>query len=654
MSTAWDSSHAPAVPWRSGPWSLELRDDELAEVRFDGRRVLRSIRAVVRDRDWNTAAFTVESVTAADDRLEVAVSTTAYGADVRGTVRAAADGDELRVTFDAVSGAEFLTNRTGLVVLHPYQVAGAALTVTHADGTVEQTRFPRAISPHQPVFDIAALGWADDGVEASVAFAGDVFEMEDQRNWTDASFKTYSRPLALPYPYLLPAGGEVRQSVTLRARAAAVTKAAAVPNRGDDHRHADDGCPDPARRESRPQLGSGPQAAADRIDLKAADGFPAIGLGAATAPDPAPDAAPLGDFVLVELDLASPNWRAALARAAASGRPLDVRFLLDADHPLALVDAVTALRGLEVVRVAAFQQDGDAQHVSDREAVVALRAALAAAGIDVAVVGGARSHFTELNREQHRIPEDLDGLTVTVTPLFHAQGTEQLVESIAMQRLVAEQTVAARGRTARARRADRVATAVQPSRDRSPAWTDPHRSRRGLRRRVHRSRRRAPAVPRARGLDDRERGGPGRARGREHRVLRGVGGTRHPLSFRRAIPRGSGDRSSRRAGRARGETAVGRQPGRAGLGDRSAGCRGLAPCSSRTSTPGRGRSPSRSPTPPRRCRSKRSDSSGSSSAEGALLASCPKPPSPRETTHFDSPKSVDSREVGGFGGGRPQ
>jgi len=30
--------------------------------------------------------------------------------------------------------------------------------------------------------------------------------MEDQRNWTDASYKTYVRPLALPWPYTLATG----------------------------------------------------------------------------------------------------------------------------------------------------------------------------------------------------------------------------------------------------------------------------------------------------------------------------------------------------------------------------------------------------------------------------------------------------------------
>ena len=35
---------------------------------------------------------------------------------------------------------------------------------------------------------------------ANVAFDGDIFEMEDQRNWTDASYKIYSTPLRLPFP----------------------------------------------------------------------------------------------------------------------------------------------------------------------------------------------------------------------------------------------------------------------------------------------------------------------------------------------------------------------------------------------------------------------------------------------------------------------
>ena len=44
---------------------------------------------------------------------------------------------------------------------------------------------------------------------------GDTFEMEDQRNWTDASYKTYVRPLALPWPYTLAKGTQLEQAVRL-------------------------------------------------------------------------------------------------------------------------------------------------------------------------------------------------------------------------------------------------------------------------------------------------------------------------------------------------------------------------------------------------------------------------------------------------------
>ncbi|WP_345800366.1 hypothetical protein AAIB33_12925 [Microbacterium sp. AZCO] len=405
MTDAWHASHGPSRLWRGGPWALELRDDELADLTFDGRRVLRSIRAVVRDRDWNTAEWVLEQVASDDSTLELLLHSDGYGAELRGTVRVDVSGDLLVVSFDAVSTTPFETNRTGLVVLHPPQIAGAPLAITHSDASVEASTFPRSISPHQPADDIAGLAWHDDGLEVDVRFTGDVFEMEDQRNWTDASYKTYSRPLALPFPYALAAGDRVRQSIAVRVAPLS------PPDRVTDR---------------------------DRLVLAGGGAFPAISVGASTAPDPAPPLVPIGQALLVELDLAAPNRHAALARAAASGRPLDVRLVLDPLRPDALDDLVVRLSGLPVVRLGAFDPH---THVTDRDASAAVRAAAARAGLDVAIVGGARSHFTELNREQDSIADDVDGVVFSVTPLFHSRTTEQLIEAVGMQRLVAEQAV---------------------------------------------------------------------------------------------------------------------------------------------------------------------------------------------------------------------
>ena len=399
--------------WSSGPWSLEVRDDELADIAYEGRVVLRSVRAVVRDRNWDTPPLVVDRVDTSDLAVTLHVRCVELGADLRGIVRAEVRGPRrLTVFTDLESQTDFSTNRTGLIVLHPPRLAGQPLRIRHSGGGDEQTRFPTSISPHQPAFDIAGLAWHDAGLEVDLRFDGDVFEMEDQRNWTDASYKTYSRPLALPFPYPLPAGTRVVQSVSVAVAGA------------------------PAALTS---------AATARIVLEQGAPLPQIAVSASTAPDPAPPVPPRRSDVLVELDLATRNWRAALKRAASAGRPLDVRFVLAADDPARIADGVRALSALSVARVSAFWPSGAARHISDAPAIALLREALADAGVTAEVVGGARSHFTELNRENHRLPADLDGIVFSVTPLFHSLSTAQLVESVGIQRLVATQAVGLAG-----------------------------------------------------------------------------------------------------------------------------------------------------------------------------------------------------------------
>ena len=169
MTDAWHGSHAPSRFWRGGLWALELRDDELADVTFDGRRVLRSIRAVVRDRDWNTAPWVIERVDETESTLEVLLHTEGFGASCTGQCASTPRDDLLVVSFDAVSATAFETNRTGLVVLHPPQLAGSPLEIAHSDGSTEQAAYPIDISPHQPAFDIAGLSWRDDGLDIESA-----------------------------------------------------------------------------------------------------------------------------------------------------------------------------------------------------------------------------------------------------------------------------------------------------------------------------------------------------------------------------------------------------------------------------------------------------------------------------------------------------
>jgi hypothetical protein len=189
-------------------------------------------------------------------------------------------------------------------------------------------------------------------------------------------------------------------------------------------------------------------APASEIGLAEGGPFPAVGVEASTAPDPAPETdraqendpatqAVPGAFRVIELNLTTPTWRAALTRAAADGLPLDVRLVVGTDsEPLA-----AAARTLAEHRIIAVTPVDSVLHVSDERVVARTRAALDAASVLVPLRGGTRSHFTELNRERAGLRDDLDGIAFTTTPLFHSLDTEQLVEALPVQRLIAEQSV---------------------------------------------------------------------------------------------------------------------------------------------------------------------------------------------------------------------
>jgi hypothetical protein len=110
-----------------------------------------------------------------------------------------------------------MTNRAGFCVLHPIkECAGKICTVVHPDKTSETAVFPELISPIQPMKNISAMEWEPaKGITAKLQFSGDIFEMEDQRNWTDASYKTYCRPLSLPFPFEIKKGKKISQKIVL-------------------------------------------------------------------------------------------------------------------------------------------------------------------------------------------------------------------------------------------------------------------------------------------------------------------------------------------------------------------------------------------------------------------------------------------------------
>jgi D-apionolactonase len=215
-----DERPAPMRVLRAGAISAALDQGNLRYIQCGDVEIIRAISFIVRDTAWGTYTPLIDDLRIDEGPDACQVTYRAVCAGPEGTFCYTA-GIEITakggITFSAEGEAEadFPTNRAGFVILHPIEgVAGAPVEVLHTDGRIEQARFPELIEPWQPIFDIRALThWPRPGLRVSCRMEGDAFETEDHRNWGDASYKTYIRPLAKGYPYVLPAGERIAQSV---------------------------------------------------------------------------------------------------------------------------------------------------------------------------------------------------------------------------------------------------------------------------------------------------------------------------------------------------------------------------------------------------------------------------------------------------------
>ena len=207
---------------RTGPLQARLDAGNLRNITVGGKEALRAIAFLVRDRNWGTynPAIANLEVDQGADSFTVTYDAVCSDPDqsfgYQARIEGRADGS-LSFEVDGEALSDFVTNRTGFVVLHPLEgVVGRPVTVEHTDGDVVESRFPELIDPDCPFHDIRALGHEiAPGVRVECRMEGDAFEMEDHRNWMDASYKTYVRPLALPWPYRFAKGERTRQSVAM-------------------------------------------------------------------------------------------------------------------------------------------------------------------------------------------------------------------------------------------------------------------------------------------------------------------------------------------------------------------------------------------------------------------------------------------------------
>jgi hypothetical protein len=224
----------PAAPIRLKAGELELlfADGDLRYLKASGTEVVRRVYAAVRDLDWNTLPGRIEDLDIFDGGDSFAVSFTrrhTLGAtDYRWSATISGDtAGCIRYEMNGVALSQFPYAKIGICVHHPLSgFAGQPFAGASPNGPVGGS-LPATIGPQVhlddgtdlPLFDPVSelrLTHSSGGV-VSFEFAGDLFEMEDQRNWSDASLKTSSTPAYLGYRHEASSGQRFFQSVTVRA-----------------------------------------------------------------------------------------------------------------------------------------------------------------------------------------------------------------------------------------------------------------------------------------------------------------------------------------------------------------------------------------------------------------------------------------------------
>ena len=411
---------------KAGPLSVELDAGNLRYIRYNGHEAIRAVSYVVRDRYWGTFNAEIENLEIEETAEGFTVTYDAECKDETQSFRYAAkitgsaDGT-LRFEGAGTPASDFLTNRTGFVVLHPVAgVSGTPAEVEHVDGSLIETDFPKMIDPKQPIMDIRAITHeVCPGLMATCTMEGDTFEMEDQRNWTDASYKTYVRPISLPFPYTLMAGEGVEQSVTISFT----------------------GAPTAAQGEAGP--------APITVRLGGVEGWvPEFAM--ATAPDDATAALEVDaaltalapQFLSCYLDLRGADSAVALASFKALGERLGTELALEVVVPDVdgAVAAFQTLAGQAKDAGANFSSvavthAGDIGFVMpgtvfpDSADFDAIYAAARAAFPNAKLGGGSFVYFTELNRKPPPF-DKLDFVCHTTCAIVHAADDRSVTETI--------------------------------------------------------------------------------------------------------------------------------------------------------------------------------------------------------------------------------
>ena len=220
----------------AGPIHVKFQDGELRYISVGEKEIARRLYFAVRDGNWNTAMpkFTRMDIHDQGDHftidLEAQCQSSAADYHWTGTIVGKSNGT---ITFTASGepNMDFQSNRIGLcLLLGTPSLAGQKFETTGMAGVANANEFPHLVSPklvaekfqtlHYKIDHSNSIGnstykpvYNYNGMEMKAVLQGATFDMEDQRNWGDSSYKAYA-PLPYAYPSVMK-GDTKQETITL-------------------------------------------------------------------------------------------------------------------------------------------------------------------------------------------------------------------------------------------------------------------------------------------------------------------------------------------------------------------------------------------------------------------------------------------------------
>jgi hypothetical protein len=417
---------APALPVRAGDVTAVLAGPDLRGLRLGDRELAQRIYVAVRDEGWGTVPGVLDAleVEQAADSFRVAFTSRHRQGPIdfewRGVFSGDVDGT-ISCSMDGVAHAAFRYAKIGFNIHHPLlETVGRRFRAATLDGEIEG-RIERQIEPQRVVDGTLTAMFAPyselaieygEGEEVVFSFAGDLFELQDHRNWSDGNFKSYGTPLSVPWPMDAEPGQRFRQRVLVRPVGIAGMQGEAGP-------------------------------VVVRVGAATGARLPALGLGRAAGPtldsrdaDLISLAAPR--HLRVAVRLYRPGWEDELAAGLADCATLDAELELALsleqgdDAALARLATLLADSDVAVARVLVLERQDEfaaAAPVTDPETLGRARAALGPALAGVPFAGGSDQFFSDVNRRPPST-EGLDAICFGLCPQVHAADDASLMENL--------------------------------------------------------------------------------------------------------------------------------------------------------------------------------------------------------------------------------